>query len=119
MDLAAYAECFQALLFRRGPDVLRADRIFVETGGRSLLVEALVVAAGRKLPFYVKISKHDRGSVTLRIDPMTHTERTQGVRDLVAELGADLLRRNPGSRVRVTNLSLPLRPVEHAETEDS
>ena len=107
VDLEKYARDFRPVLLRRGPDILRADRVFFETGGRSLLIEALVVEATRKLPFYVKISQHERGSTTLRIDPMTHPERSQGVRELVAHLGADLLARNPEARLGVTNLVLP------------
>ncbi len=38
---------------------------------------------------------------------MTHPERSEGVRALVAEVGADLLRRSPEARLGVTNLVLP------------
>jgi hypothetical protein len=38
---------------------------------------------------------------------MTHPERSGGVQDLVAHVGADLLARSPGARVKVTNLVLP------------
>lgn len=107
VDLHAYARDFEPILLRRGKDVLRADRVFLERERRSLLIEALVVEAGRKQPFYVKVSTHDSGGATVRIDPMTHPERSQAVRDLVAELGADLLRRTPGARLGVTNLVLP------------
>ncbi len=61
VDLRAYARDFRPVLLRRGRDVLRADRIFVEREGYSLLIEALVVKAGRKQPFYLKISTHERG----------------------------------------------------------
>ncbi len=110
VDLRAWAEDFEPLLVRMGGDVLRADRIYVESAGRAALVAALVVEAGRKQPFYVKISAHDRGSASLRVDPMTHVERGPGVKALVAELGAELLRRTPGASVEVTNLVLPSTP---------
>ena len=61
VDLRAYAREFRPLLLRRGRDVLRADRIYVEREGDSLLIEALAVEAGRKQPFYLKISTHERG----------------------------------------------------------
>lgn len=107
VDLESYARDFETILLRRGSDVLRAERVFLEPGGRTLLVDALVVEAGRKLPFYVKISGHDRDSVTVRIDPRTHVERSDGVKELVATLAAELLRRSPGAKVEVTNLVLP------------
>jgi hypothetical protein len=41
---------------------------------------------------------------------MTHPERSQGVRQIVARLAQDLLARTPGARVGATNLELPERP---------
>ena len=106
-DLAAFARAWTPLVVRRGGDVLRADRAYLEQGGRALLLEALCVEAGRKQPFYVKLSSHDRGTTTVRIDPMTHPERSEGVRALVAEIAARLLAVTPGARVETTNLVLP------------
>jgi hypothetical protein len=74
---------------------------------RACLIEALCVEAGRKQPFYVKLAVHDRGSATVRVDPMTHPERSEGVRDLVAHVGALLLRATPGGQTGATNLVLP------------
>ena len=106
-DLAAFARAWTPLVIRRGADVLRADQAYLEQGGRALLLEALCVEAGRKQPFYVKLSAHDRGTTTVRIDPMTHPERTEGVRALVTEIAARLLAVTPGARVEATNLELP------------
>ena len=107
VDLRVYTRAFEPILIRRGADVLRADGLLLARDARTLLIEALVVEAGRKQPFYVKISTHDRGGASVRIDPMTRPERTQGVRELVATLGADLLQRCPGASLEVTNLVLP------------
>jgi hypothetical protein len=106
-DLQAFARDWTPLVVRRGADVLRADEVYLERSGRALLIEALCVEAGRKQPFYVKISAHDRGTATVRIDPMTHPERSDGVRALVAEIAARLLAATPGARIETTNLELP------------
>ena len=106
-DLAAFARAWTPLVVRRGSDVLRADELYLERGGRGILIEALCIEAGRKQPFYVKLSAHDRGSTTVRLDPMTHPERSAGVRALVAEIAARLLASTPGARVEATNLALP------------
>ena len=108
VDLAAWVESFEPILVRRGGDVLRADSAYLERGGRTALVEALAIEAGRKLPFYVRVSLHDRGSATVRIDPLTHPERSEGVREIVALLGLDLLQRTEGATLGQTNLVLPL-----------
>lgn len=107
VDLAAWAAAFRPLLVRRQADLLRADEVYLERGGRSALVEALAIESGRKLPFYVKVSVHDRGAATVRVDPLTHPERSDGVREIVARIAADLLRSTPGARVGATNLVLP------------
>jgi hypothetical protein len=104
VDLGAFARGFAPILERRGGDVLRAERVYLQREGRELLIEALVVEAGRKLPFYVKISAHDRGSVTVRVDPMTHPDRSEGVRELVGRVASALLAFAPGSRIARTNL---------------
>ncbi len=111
VDLRRYAEGFEPIEVRVDRDVLRAQRVFVERDGRTLLIEALVVEAGRKQAFYVVVSQHEGTGASVRIDPMTHPERSPGVRDLVAWLGADLLARSPGARIGVTNLVIPSDPA--------
>lgn len=106
-DLSAFARAWQPFVVRRGADILRGDHLFLASDARAGLIEALCVEAGRKQPFYVKLAVHDRGSATVRVDPMTHPERSDGVRDLIAHVGALLLRATPGGRVGATNLVLP------------
>ena len=117
VDLEAYAREFEPILLRIGADVIRADTLYRDRSGRALLLEALVVEAGRKLPFYLKITSHDRGSVTIRIDPLTHPERSDGVRSLVARIGRDLIARTPGARVRSSNVLVPSSPVQKGDPE--
>ena len=111
VDLGRYAERFEPIELRVDRDVLRAERVFVEREGRALLIEALVVEAGRKQAFYVIVSQHGGTGASVRIDPVTHPELSPAVRDLVARLGADLLARSPGARIGVTNLVIPSDPA--------
>jgi hypothetical protein len=106
-DLNAFARGWQPFVLRRGADILRADQLFLAGDARACLIDALCVEAGRKQPFYIKLAVHDRGSATVRVDPMTHPERSIGVRELIAHVGALLLRATPGGRLGTTNLVLP------------
>jgi hypothetical protein len=106
VDLAAFARAWQPLTVRLGADILRANQIFVENDARALLIDALTIEAGRKQPFYVLISRHEK-TTTVRLDPMTHPERSDAVRALVAEVAARLLAATPGGRIDTTNLVLP------------
>ncbi|MCP4003565.1 MAG: hypothetical protein GY725_05165 [bacterium] len=87
--------------------MLRAENVFIDALGRTVLVEALVIEAGRKQSFYVKMAGHERGSVTVRIDPMTHPERSPGVRELVAHIAAAVIRVSPDARLGTANIVLP------------
>ncbi len=107
VDLTAFARDWRPFVLRRGADILRADHLYLSPDARACLIDALCVEAGRKQPFYVKLSVHDRGSATVRIDPMTHPERSPGVHDLVAHVGALLLRATPGGRIGTTNVVVP------------
>ncbi len=103
-DLARYAADFKPILLRRSGDVLRADQVYLAADHQTALIEALTVEAGRKQPFYLKLSLRDRGSLTLRIDPKTRPERSVAVRELITALAEDLLERYPKSRIDATNL---------------
>ena len=107
VDLEAYARDFEEILVRKEGDVLRARQAYLSRDRRAVLIDALVVEAGRKQPFYIKITAHDRGGATLRVDPITHPERSEGVRCLVAEVAASLLRQSPGAAIAETSVVIP------------
>jgi len=106
VDLRAWAAEIRPILERRGDDVLRAESVWLEGSGREALVRALAVESGRRQAFYVLVSAHD-ARTTVRIDPLTRPERSDGVRALVARVAADVLARSPGARLGATNLVLP------------
>jgi hypothetical protein len=118
VDLQRYADEFEPVLIRRGRDVLRVDRVYIERERRALLLESVAVEAGRKIPFYILVSAHDRGGATVRIDPMMHPEKSEGVRELVARIGEGLLARNPQATLRVTNLVLAFPDGEQGTRSD-
>jgi hypothetical protein len=106
IDLRGYAERFAHLHITNTRDVLRTEAVYVERAGRTLLIQALAVEAGRTQTFYVRVSAQEHGA-SVRIDPLSRPERSEGVKRIVAEIGADLLARSPGAKVRTTNLVLP------------
>jgi hypothetical protein len=117
LDLAAWAAAFEPLSLRRGGDVLRTGEVFVERAGRALLVEALVVEAGRKQPFYVRIASHERGTTHVRVDPHTHPDRTPAVHALVGEVVGALLAFSPGARL-VRGTAVVPSPAANREDSD-
>lgn len=119
LDLAAWAASFAPLLLRRGSDVLRTGELFAERGGSAWLVEALVIEAGRRQPFYVRIAAQERGSISVRVDPHTHPDRTPGVHALVGEIVGSLLAFAPGARLLRGSVVVPsARPDREDSDED-
>jgi quercetin dioxygenase-like cupin family protein len=118
LDLAAWAASFAPIAVQRGGDVLRTGELFAERSGRALLVEALVVEAGRKQPFYVRISRQAGGSTSVRIDPHTHPDRTPAVHALVGEIVASLLAFAPQARLARGSVVVPSAGATH-EAEES
>jgi hypothetical protein len=112
IDLRAWAAAFEPLQVRRGADLLRTGELFVERGGRALLIEAVAVEAGRKQPFYVRISQREGGTLNVRVDPHTHPDRTPGVHALVGELVAALLAFAPQARLVRGSAVVPSRPPQ-------
>ena len=85
--------------------------LYLERGGRALLVEALAIEAGRKQPFYVRISRHERGSMSVRIDPLTHPDRSDGVtRSWRDRRRAARVRAGRAGRARTVVYHRPARP---------
>ncbi len=107
LDLAAWAGQLEPLLLRRGGDVMRTTGVYLERGAGRVLVEALAVEAGRKMPFYVQVARHDRGRVTVRVDPTTHPDRSDAVREIVGQVAASLLAHATGARVARANIVVP------------
>ena len=118
IDLPAFAGDLEPLLLRRGGDVLRTGEVFVERGGRALLIEAVVIEAGRKQPFYVRVAHAERGSVNVRVDPHTHPDRTPAVHALVGEIVAALLAFAPGSRLLRGSVVVPSPPATREESDE-
>ncbi len=107
VDLEEYARSFEPILIRNGRDVIRASTLYRDQSGRALLLEALVIESGRKLPFYLKLTAHDRGSATVRVDPLTHPDPSEGVHTLVSRVASDLVELTPGARVRSSSVLVP------------
>ena len=107
VDLEEYARSFEPILIRNGRDVIRASTLYRDQSGRALLLEALVIESGRKLPFYLKLTAHDRESATVRVDPLTHPDPSEGVHTLVSRVASDLVELTPGARVRSSSVLVP------------
>jgi len=99
-DLARRHAPFAA---RLGACVVKCDRFYLETGGRTALVEALVAESGHTQRFFVRLQARDDG-VMVRCEPLTDPEKSTGVKRALA-LVAERVRAACGGRYGVTNLA--------------
>ena len=98
---------------RRGEVLVKFDRLYLETGERAALIEALVVDRGHPQRFFVQLAARD-GGVMVRCEPLTDPEKTAGVKHALA-LAADRLRRDCGGRYGSTNIAEYLIPEAGSE----
>jgi hypothetical protein len=101
---------------RRGDLLVKFDRLYLETGGRGALLEALVVERGRPQRFFVSMQARD-GAVMVRCEPLTDPEKTTGVKRALA-LVADRLRADSGGRYGTTNIAEFLIPPDGTERRE-
>ena len=94
---------------RQGDLLVKFDRLYLETGARAALVEALVVDRGHPQRFFVALQARD-GGVMVRCEPLTDPEKTAGVKRALA-LVAERLRAASGGRYGTTNIPEFLLPA--------
>jgi hypothetical protein len=95
---------------RRGEVLVKFDRLYLDTGGRAALLEALVVDRGHPQRFFVQMAARD-GGIMVRCEPLTDPEKTAGVKHALA-LAAHRLRLEGGGRYGSTNIAEYLIPPE-------
>lgn len=83
--------------------MIKLQAAFLDSLGRSLLVDALVVEGHLRQGFFLLVSVRD-GSALVRIHPRSAPEKTAGVKRAVSWLGAWLLARSEGTTPGKTNL---------------
>lgn len=93
----------EPLFIRDGSRILRTIDMFLERNGKSVLVESLIVDSGLKTSFLAMISGRDDG-VVVRLYPKVEVEKTDGVKQILAEISKQLMKAFPELKVGETNL---------------
>jgi hypothetical protein len=108
--LAELARRHAPFAARSGGAIVKCDHFYLESGGRTALVETLVSDAGHTQRFFVRLQARDDG-VMVRCEPLTDPEKSPGVKRALA-LVASRVRAACGGRYGVTNLADYLVPEE-------
>lgn len=86
----------------------KTEGCFMSHDKTELLVAALVVEQGYPKKFYVRLHEHEN-SLTIKLDPLTDPEKTDGVRRLLAIFGERILTAEPEAHIVRTNIKPFLR----------
>ncbi|MBN1328920.1 MAG: hypothetical protein JXA54_05555 [Candidatus Heimdallarchaeota archaeon] len=92
-------------LFIKTPSgILKTTNSFLDKKRQIVLIESLVIDKRTKTDFLVMINNREDGMV-IRISPFTdQIEKTNGVKQLLAEIAKQLLQKNSDIKVGKTNL---------------
>ena len=83
--------------------ILKIRACYISHYRNELLIESIVVEAGRPQTFFVSVSQRE-GSVLVHLLPLTDPEKTDGVRRLLAAVARQVLALQPGCNIGATNL---------------
>jgi len=74
-------EQFEPILARRGEEIIKMERAFLDREASSVLLETLVVSQGLKQRFFIQVSRKKAGRMTVRLEPLTDPEKTPAVKE--------------------------------------
>jgi hypothetical protein len=92
------------LFIRKENNILKTMDIFLEREKTALLIDSLSIEDSKKTIFFAMITSRDNG-VVVRLYPKIEVEKTEGVKNILAELAKQLLTTYPELIVGETNLN--------------
>jgi len=99
---------YQPLEHQEANTRFKTEGCFLSHDKEELLIPSLVVEQGIARKFYVKMHQHEE-SLTIKLDPMTDPEKTDGIRRLLALFAERLLAAEPEAHITKTNIEEFLR----------
>jgi hypothetical protein len=96
-------KALKPLFIKDGDDILKTTDIYLERGKNAILVDSLAIQSGTKMSFLAMITGREDGLV-IRLYPKIESEKTDGVKKILAELAKQLMQTFPIFEVGETNL---------------
>ncbi|UCF08821.1 MAG: hypothetical protein JSW28_03780 [Thermoplasmata archaeon] len=84
--------------------IIKTQASYLGKDKGSVLIESLAIEPGNKIEFFVLIGKRDDG-IVVRLHPIPDIEKTDGVKQVLAEVAKHLRDKFPQLSVGKTNLS--------------
>jgi hypothetical protein len=102
IDLLDFSKQFN-LIFQEKPILIKVTNIFVDKNNQTGLLPALVISKIHQ-QFFIEISTSNT-KTTIRLNPLTDPEKTDGVKISMSLLAAQIMDCYPDLKITKTNLS--------------
>jgi hypothetical protein len=97
-------EKLKALFIRKGSKILKTMDIYLERGKNAILIESLAIEPESKVSFLTMITGRQDG-VVVRLYPKFEVEKTDSVKQILAEIAKQLMLTFPEFSLGETNLA--------------
>ena len=95
---------FEPDSIRNDATIIKFQEMYLNVSKQAALVDCVVVEDGLPQKFYALLTQRSSG-ITVRLDPMTDPQKTDGVKRLVAILGHWLKSQDPACKYGKHNLA--------------
>ena len=93
----------EAVTLKTEAGILKLGDKYINAAETSALIEALAIEAGKNQNFFIQLSQK-KGSITVRLLPLTDPEKSPGVKRLMAMVAKQVKESNPSISYGKTNL---------------
>lgn len=94
----------ETLFIRNKAQILKTNEMYLERGKNSILIDSLAIEGKVKTSFLSMISGREDG-VVIRLYPRIEVEKTNGVKQILAEIANNIKTKFPELRIEETNLA--------------
>ncbi len=101
---------YQPLQARERDCIFKTEDCYLSAEKTQLLVRAMTVEGGYTRRFYVLLLQKE-GSITIKLEPLTDPEKTDGTRRLLGLITERILTAEPEARIARTNIQDFLKPL--------
>lgn len=103
VQFTAVFRSLEPFIIKHGNTILKTSKKYIDSDGKSCLVEALTIDQHSQTSFLALIGTRDDGLV-VRIYPGSNVEKTEGVKRILVEIAKQLLNNFSNLKLGKTNL---------------
>jgi hypothetical protein len=103
LEIGAVFRKMEKIFHKDENGILKTGDRYLESEGKSIIIEATAIENGPPRSFFILVSKRDDGMV-VRLHPALDVEKTDGVKRALALVAKQVMAAFPGASIGKTNL---------------